>query len=102
MNKVYGHQIETYYHRLREIGLVRSRRDYSRRWLRRAETYLHDLVGKRRGGCLVGPDALRHLRERLGAVADLSPPGPAAEVRAVLAEIDRDLMVTTLLRAGRR
>lgn len=48
------------------------------------------------------PDTLRHLRERLVALADLLPPGPATEVRAVLAEIDRDRAVGMVLRAGRR
>ncbi|UYW29505.1 hypothetical protein OKC48_13675 [Methylorubrum extorquens] len=101
LDAVYGQQIERYYLRLREMGLVRSRRDYGRRWLRRASTYMHDLRGKKREWALVRPDTTAHLRERLTAVADLLPPGLAAEVRAVVSDIDRDVTVVGLLRSGR-
>lgn len=101
LDVVYGHQIERYYLRLREMGLVRSRRDYGRRWLRRASTYMHDLRGKKREWALVRPDTMAHLRERLAAVADLLPSRLAAEVRAVVSDIDRDATVVGLLRVGR-
>lgn len=98
---VYGHQIERYYLRLRRMGLVRSRRDFARRWLQRASTYMHDLRGKDREWALVSPSTMAHLYERLTAIADLLPPGIAAEVRAVVTDIDRDAAVVGLLRSGR-
>ncbi|CAO4148005.1 hypothetical protein [Methylorubrum aminovorans] len=62
---------------------------------------MHDLRGKKREWALVRPDTTAYLRERLTAVADLLPSGLAAEVRAVVSDIDRDAAVVGLLRSGR-
>ncbi|PXW65870.1 hypothetical protein [Methylobacterium sp. B4] len=62
---------------------------------------MHDLRGKKRECALVRPGTTAHLRERLAAVADLLPPGLAADVHAIVSDIDRDAAIVSLLRAGR-
>jgi hypothetical protein len=86
------------YERLRQIGLVRSKRDFAR-WLGRGKTYLRDYEYK------IGRDAVRvpactveKLHARIAAVAARVPARVAGDLQEVLREIERDGRVADLLR----
>jgi hypothetical protein len=87
------------YERLRQIGLVRSKRDFAQRWLGRGKTYLRDYEYK------IGHDAVRvpartvgTLHARIAAVAARVPARIASDLHEVMREIDRDCRVADLLR----
>jgi hypothetical protein len=87
------------YERLRQIGLVRSKRDFAQRWLGRGKTYLRDYEYK------VGRDAVRvpartveKLHARIAAVAARVPARVASDLHEVMREIERDGRVADLLR----
>jgi hypothetical protein len=82
------------YERLRQIGLVRSKRDFAQRWLGRGKTYLRDYEYK------IGRDAVRvsartveKLHARIAAVAARVPAGVASDLHEVMCEIERDARV---------
>jgi hypothetical protein len=86
------------YERLRQIGLVRSKRDFAQRWLGRGKTYLRDFEYK------VGRDAVRvpartveKLYARIAAVAARVPARVARDLHEVMREIERDGRVADLL-----
>lgn len=98
---MFGHQIEKVYFCLRALGLVRSRRDYGRIWLGRAQTMMRDMHAMGRSNALVRRDAVDHLRSRLDTLASIVPAGVARDVKAVIAEIDCDVKIASQLMAGR-
>ena len=86
------------YERLRQIGLVKSKRDFAQRWLGRGKTYLRDFEYK------VGRDAMRVsartveiLHGRIAAVAARVPARVASDLHEVLREIERDSRVADML-----
>lgn len=79
------------------LGLVRSKRDYSRRWLGRGPTYLRDYELRGRDFVPVPAVTVARLRTRLRAVADRVPPGIRMEIEAVIATIDQGTAVAVLL-----
>ena len=87
------------YGRLRQIGLVRSKRDFAQRWLGRGKTYLRDYEYKvGRGGARVPACTIGKLQTRIAAVAARVPGRIARDLNEVLREIDRDCRVADLLR----
>jgi hypothetical protein len=87
------------FERLRQIGLVKSKRDFAQRWLGRGKTYLRDYEYK------IGRDAVRvpactveKLRARIAAVAACVPACIARDLHEVMREIQRDVQVADLLR----
>ena len=86
------------YERLRQIGLVRSKRDFAQRWLGRGKTYLRDYEYK------VGRDAVRvpartveTLHARIAALASRVPARIASDLHEVLREIERDGRVADIV-----
>ncbi|MXQ10951.1 DUF6626 family protein [Microvirga makkahensis] len=85
------------YKMMRALGLVRSKRDYSRRWLGRGQTYLRDYELRGRDFVQVPAATVTRLRSRLRAVADRVPAGIRTEIEAVIATIDQGTAVADLL-----
>ena len=86
-------------------GVVRSKRDFSRRFLGRGVTYLRDFEQRERMGVRVPPRTVVTLHRRLEAIVRLLPPEPAHELLQVLGRIERDCRIVTDLgyvRCGRR
>lgn len=87
------------YERLRQIGLVRSKRDFAQRWLGRGKTYLRDYEYK------IGRDAVRvsactveKLHAKIAAIAARVPARIASDLQEVLREIERDIRVADMVR----
>ena len=87
----------TTYEKMRDLGLVRSKRDYSRRWLGRGETYLRDLQFKGRDGAIIPASTVTALRMRLKCVSQQAPTGVKLEIDAVIASIDQGIRIADLL-----
>lgn len=85
------------YQMMFNLGLVRSKRDYSRRWLGRGQTYLRDFELRSRGFVKVPTSTVTRLRTRLRAVADRVPAGIRMEIEAVIDTIDQGTAVADLL-----
>lgn len=89
------------YSALRDLGLVRSKRDYCRRLLGRGPSYLTDYARDGRDMARVSPKTVAVLRARLCAIAGRLPTVIAAEVMEVVQGIDRACQVADLIRRGR-
>jgi hypothetical protein len=86
------------YLKLREIGITRSKRDFSTRWLGHGKTYLRDFEFRDgREGVLVPSNTVARLQARLRALADRMPAALSADIEAVISGIDRAVAVTDLL-----
>ncbi len=96
-----GFSLLRIYQRLREIGLVRSQRDFARRFLGRGKTYAKDYGRGGRDMARVPDKTIRTLRSQLCAVAERVPAGIAAEIADVLWEIDQACSVADVIRRGR-
>lgn len=95
------HLIKNFEH-LHALGLARSQRHYARVWLGRGPHYLRDVANRDRGWHRSSTPTVARLRARLLAVAAKVPGGVAAEIRAVIAELDRDTCVAiTMISWGR-
>lgn len=94
---MYGAQLLRHYWTLRSLGLVRSKRDFATRWLKRGGTYLRDIEFRDRGWRTVNPGTSALLRVNLIGVAKRSPPYVAAEIGQMLAAMDRDEIVARAL-----
>ena len=82
------------YERLRQIGLVKSKRDFAQRWLGRGKTYLRDYEYKSgRDAVRVPVCTVEKLRERIAAVAARVSARIASDLHEVLREIQRDARV---------
>jgi predicted secreted Zn-dependent protease len=99
-----GYNLIRTYDSLVSIGLVRSKRQFSRDYLSRGWSFLRDYEQRDRDGVVVSNPTVLALRTRLKAVAQLTPPGIADEINQVITAIDRDSQVTAILglrRGGR-
>lgn len=84
---------------LRALGLVRSKRDYSRRWLGRGPTYLRDYEHRTGREMLhVAQKTVVTLRSRLCAVAACVPHQFALEILDIVDRIDRDCQTAKVLK----
>lgn len=88
----------TTYERLRQIGLVRSKRDFARRWLGRGKTYLRDYEYRSgREAMRVSARTVEKLHVRIAAIAARVPARIASDLHEVMREIERDGRVADLL-----
>jgi hypothetical protein len=72
---------------MRSIGLVASKREFSRSWCGKSQTYVADYIEDDRLGAMVPSVVVRRLRERLTAVAAHVPKGAAREIMTLVDEI---------------
>lgn len=84
-----GRNLLVTYRRMVGVGLARSGRDFSKRWLGRGKTYVRDFEHRAGRDNVVVPDrTVLFLRDRLCRVAAKLPAPLASEIRAIVAEID--------------
>lgn len=87
------------YEKLRHVGVVRSKRDFARRWLKRGKTYLRDYEHKAgRDAMWVPLSTVHNLRSRIAATATRVSASIASDLDEVIREIDRDRRLADLLR----
>src|SRR4051812_20785846 len=96
-SEMLGISLENTYRALRDIGLVKSQRDYCRRFLSRGPGYLKEFRREGRDMVKVSAVTVATLRSRLCAIAARVPAGVAAEVMAVVESIDHATMIYRLL-----
>lgn len=96
---MFAYNITTVYADLLEIGLVRNKRQFSTDILRRGRTYLRDLerADRDRSAVRIPSKTVMALRVRLRTIERFASPGVQAEIRRVLADIDRDVRVADML-----
>jgi hypothetical protein len=82
---------------MRGTGLVASKREFSKRWCGKGQTYVTDYVEDDRLDAMVPGAVIERLRDRLHAVAALVPTGAAREIMAIVDRIDRATMVHKFL-----
>lgn len=92
-----GFQLKNTFKSLFKLGLVRSKRHFSRTYLGRGWSYLRDIEQRERDGFRVPPATVSLLRARLQALASFLPSRAAAEIERVIAEIDQHTAVTDTL-----
>lgn len=83
------------YLHLRQMGLVRNRRDLSTNFLGKNRAYLKNIEA--RAPLTVPLRVVQALRSRLAEVERFCPPGIAQEIREIIAGIDRDCLVAQRL-----
>jgi hypothetical protein len=88
----------TVYDRMRHLGMVATKREFSRDWLGKSWSYLRDFVEDDRLYATVPYSVVTRLRERLAAVARLTPAGVARDIKAMVEAIDRAVMVQDFMR----
>jgi hypothetical protein len=96
-----GYNLKKIYSTLRAIGLIRSKRQFSRDWLNRGWSYLRDIETRHRDDLQVAPKTVAILRARVSAVARLTPPRLRSELEAVVASIDSAMQTVRMLGYGR-
>ena len=94
---MHGQNLKTVYSNLSLMGLLRSKRQFSRDFLGRGWTYLRDFEQRDRDDVRVPAKTVTALRARLHAVARLVPPGVRCRLDEVIAAIDRDTRIADLL-----
>lgn len=94
---LYGHQLLRIYEKLRELGLARSRAQFSTIYCDRDAGYARDLYRRDGPGSLVTSRTVRTIRIRLAEAAALLPAELAEDVRAIDDAIVRDQRVAELL-----
>ena len=99
---MFGVHLLQNYTALRDLGLVRSKRDYARRWLGRGKTFIKDYEFRDRGWRRVSPAATALLRRNLIGVAARSPSAVAREIGALIDRMDRDERVAATMVAWGR
>lgn len=90
------------YYALSALGMVRSKRDFSRRFLNRGLTYFRDFEQRNRLGVRVPFRSVRALRTRLQAISRLLPKATASEVVKLIDQIDRACRIADQLGYGRK
>ncbi|WP_238178649.1 hypothetical protein, partial [Methylobacterium dankookense] len=68
---------------LQTMGVVRSKRQFSREWLKRGWSYLRDIEQRDRGDIRIPAKTVLALRARVSAVARLTPPQLRSELATV-------------------
>ncbi len=82
---------------LSDLGLVRSKRHFSRQFLGHGWSYLRDIEQRDRDEFRVPPATVYLLRARLQALTSFLPAGIAGEVEHVVAKIDQHTGVADML-----
>jgi hypothetical protein len=97
-----GRNLLDTYKAMREAGLVGSKRQFARLWLRRGKTYLRDFEHRpERLDLRVADRTVAALRGRLIAVAALSSKRVADRIDKVVADIDSGCRVSEFIYRGR-
>ncbi|KOX59195.1 hypothetical protein ADL19_05670 [Streptomyces purpurogeneiscleroticus] len=94
---MYGTHLIQNYEALRDLGLVRCKRDYAKRWLNRGRTFLRDYEFRDRGWRRVSPATTALLRKNLKGVAARSPSAVAREIKTLIDRMDRDERVAATM-----
>lgn len=94
---MFGVHLLQNYTALRDLGLVRCKRDYAKRWLGRGKTFVKDYEFRDRGWRRVSPTTTAQLRRNLTSVAARSPSAVAREIRALIDRMDRDERVAATM-----
>ncbi len=89
----------TVYADLFEMGLVRNKREFSRRYLKRGQTYLRDLerVDRDRSAVRIPASTVTALRGQLSAIERFGSRRVQAEIKSILVKIDEGVRVADLL-----
>jgi len=90
------------YDRLRDFGLVKSKRSYAMDWLGKGKTYMRDYEHRGRLDARVPRGTIRTLRRRLLTLAAQCPPSIAREITAFVAEIDFHSEIADALSRGKQ
>lgn len=96
-----GISLENTYRALRQIGLVRSQRDYCRRFLSRGPGYLKEFRRDGRDMVKVSAVTVATLRSRLCAIAAHVPTPIAVQINGVIEDMDRACQIADLIGHGR-
>ncbi len=95
---MYAFNLIDHYHTLRDYGLVKSKRDFCR-FIGRGISYLKDFECRPdRETKVVSLKTVQTLRSKLCALVPRLPAGMAAEMRAMIDAVDRDVLVADVLR----
>lgn len=86
------------YERMRLIGLVGNKREFSRIWCGKGQDYLRDYVGDDRLDAAVPVAVITRLKDKLLRVAALVPRTASRELRAIVDAIETAERITALLR----
>lgn len=87
------------YEIMREAGLVRSKRDFSRRWLGRGRQFLRDYEQRfDRHMREVSPETVSALRARLCALAPFTSKAVASTIMDIVRVLDKARLVAEALR----
>lgn len=92
-----GFHLKTAFYALSDLGLVRSKRHFSRTYLGRGWSYFRDIEQRDRDSFRVPPATVGLLRSRLQALVSFLPREAAAEIERVIAEIDQHTAVADAL-----
>ena len=92
-----GFHIKETYSVLLDLGLVRSKRHFSRAYLGRGWSYVRDIEQRDRNEFRLPPATIRLLRARLQALTSFLPVGIAGEIERVVAKIDQHTDVSDML-----
>lgn len=82
---------------LSNLGLVRSKRHFSRTYLGRGWSYLRDIEQRDRDEFRVPPATVSLLRARLQALVNLLSPEAADQIKRVIMQIDQHNFVSDTL-----
>ncbi|MGO4705860.1 hypothetical protein AB4072_08800 [Microvirga sp. 2MCAF38] len=89
------------YRKLRELGLVCSRREFSRNLLDKEVGYLSAAIFRDSLGTRGGLRVMKRLKERLDEVAMRMPQSLRGEIAEVAGRLDESMRVAQILAQGR-
>lgn len=96
-----GKMLIDLYYAMARVGLVKSKRDFSRRYLGRGLTYFRDFEQRNRLSSRVPSRSVDTLQKRLKALLPLLPHAIASEVGHIIAQIERGCRIADQLGYGR-
>lgn len=97
-----GRNLSVIYTMMHAACLVRSKRDFSRRWLGRGKTFLKDFEQRpERHFRRVSPRSIARLRARLLRIAAISPRSLRPDIEKIIREIDSSCAFADFYLRGR-
>jgi len=91
----------TTYDKLKEAGLVRSKREFSRIFLGKHDGYVADVIYRDILGARGGLPLMQGLRDRLAEVAMQVPDILRSEVSGIITGIEAGMRVAEIMASGR-
>ena len=85
------------YEKMKVLGYVRSRREFSDRWLGRGKTYVTDFFIKDRTEVIVPEETLEYFMRRLEITMKYLPKKQLAEIESIKKEVEQSVSVARLL-----